>query len=89
MLERDLVKKQEELDLLKYNQSFIAKTDLSGKMPVCKNCMFKTELPHCAMNHETRQLYTVCARQFYKLEKEEQNDKSTIQPRKTRNRSNG
>ena len=70
MTPNELIKKQEELDLLKYNQSFLARVDLAGKMSYCKGCMFRTDLPSCAMDHETRQKYTVCARNFNRLEEE-------------------
>lgn len=70
MLERNLVGKQEELDLKKYDQSFLAHCDLSGKMEYCKGCMFRTALPSCAMDHETRQKFTVCARNAFRLEEE-------------------
>ena len=84
MLEKELIRKQEELDLLKYNQSSLARTDLAGKMPYCKGCIIKTDMPSCVMNHETRQQYCVCARNYFRLEKEKENE-----PRKTRKRSNG
>lgn len=70
MLQSDLIKKQEQLDLRKYNQSFIAHCDLAGKMDYCKGCMFRTALPSCAMDHETRQKFTVCARNAVRLEEE-------------------
>lgn len=70
MLERNLVRKQEELDLKKYDQSFLARCDMSGKMDYCKGCLFKTALPSCDLNHETRQTYCVCARNFFRLEEE-------------------
>ena len=70
MTNEQLIKKQEELDLQKYNQSFIARVDLAGKMPYCKGCMFRTDLPACVIDHETRQKYTVCARNLIKVEEE-------------------
>ena len=70
MLERELVRKQDELDLKKYDQSFLARCDLSGKMEYCRGCLFRTDIPACHLNHEERQKYTVCARNFYKLEEE-------------------
>lgn len=68
MLQSELIRKQEELDLKKYNQSFLAHCDLAGKMEYCKGCMFRTEMPACAMDHETRQKFTVCARNAVRLE---------------------
>ena len=70
MLERNLVKKQEELDLKKYDQSFLAHCDLAGKMEHCKGCLFRTAFPSCDLNHETRQKYCVCARNAFRLEEE-------------------
>lgn len=37
----DLDALQKELDKTKYIQSEIAKQDLSGEMPYCKNCAFQ------------------------------------------------
>lgn len=68
MLQSELIRKQEELDLKKYNQSFLAHCDLAGKMEYCKGCMFRTEMPACDMDHETRQKFTVCARNAVRLE---------------------
>ena len=68
MLQSELIRKQEELNLKKYNQSFLAHCDMSGKMDFCKGCLFRTDLPSCAMDHETRHKFTVCARNFFRLE---------------------
>lgn len=70
MTPNELINKQEELNLKKYNQSILAHCDMSGKTDFCKGCLFKTDLPCCAMDHETRQKYTVCARNFFRLEEE-------------------
>lgn len=68
MLQSELIRKQEELNLKKYNQSFLAHCDMSGKMDFCKGCLFRTDLPSCAMDHETRHKFAVCARNFFRLE---------------------
>lgn len=88
MLESELIKKQEELDLKKYDQSFLARCDLSGKMPYCKGCLMKTDLPTCAIDHATRQRFTVCARNFFRLEEEKnavrEQDKRDTNSRQTK-----
>ena len=83
--------KQEELDKKKYYSSLTARTDMSGKMEWCKGCLFRNDKHECEIPHEVRKDYNVCARQFNKLEKEKENATTqlTIQPRKTRKRSNG
>ena len=68
MTEQGLKIIQSEYDLKKYNQSTIAKTDMSGKMEYCKNCIFRTELLTCVLDHETRERFSVCARNGVKLE---------------------
>lgn len=87
----NLKEKQEELDERKYNSSFLARTDMAGKMDYCKGCIFRNDKHECDIPHEIRKDYNVCARQFYKLEEEKKNEPTqlTIQPRKTRKRSNG
>ena len=87
----NLKEKQEELDERKYNSSILARCDMAGKMDYCKGCIFRNDKHECDIPHEIRKDYNVCARQFYKLEKEKENEpiKFTIQPRKTRKRSNG
>ena len=86
MLQSDLIKKQEQLDLKKYNQSFIAHCDLAGKMEYCKGCMFRTALPSCAMDHETRQKFTVCARNAVRLEEEKNVIRETFNTDETETR---
>lgn len=85
----NLKEKQEELDERKYNSSILARCDMAGKMDYCKGCIFRNDKHECDIPHETRKDYNVCARQFFKLQEEVENDKLTIQPRKTRKRSNG
>lgn len=63
----DYEKLQKELDKTKYIQSEIAKQDLSGKMPYCKNCAFQRCNLERTRNtcHLDRQMvveYQVCAR---------------------------
>ena len=68
MTEQGLKIIQSEYDLKKYNQSTIARIDMSGKMEYCKNCIFGTELFTCALDHETRERFSVCARNGARLE---------------------
>lgn len=68
MTEQGLKIIQSEYDLKKYNQSTIARVDMSGKMEYCKGCMFRTELPSCVLDHETRERFSVCARNGVRLE---------------------
>lgn len=87
----NLKEKQKELDERKYNSSILARTDMAGKMDYCKGCIFRNDKHECEITHETRRNHDVCARQFYKIEKENENATTqlTIQPRKTGKRSNG
>lgn len=86
---RDLREIQDELDEKKYRSSVLARCDMSGKMEYCFGCIFRNDRHECEIPHEVRKEYSVCVRQKEKQEKEAQNDKLTIQPRKTRKRSNG
>lgn len=87
----NLKEKQEELDERKYNSSILARCDMAGKMDYCKGCIFRNDKHECDIPHEIRKDYNVCARQFYKIEKEKENatEQLTIQSRKTGKRSNG
>lgn len=89
MNNQDLSLKQEELDRKKYQSSLLVRCDMSGKMEYCKECLFRNDKHECEIPHEIRKDYKVCARQYFKLQEEVENDKLTIQPRKTRKRSNG
>lgn len=89
MNNQDLSLKQEELDRKKYQSSLTVRCDMSGKMEYCKECLFRNDKHECEIPHEIRKDYNVCARQYFKLQEEVENDKLTIQPRKTRKRSNG
>ena len=70
MIEEELRKLQDDLDNKKYNQSCLARTDLSGRMEYCRGCLFKTDLPICILDHETRYKFCVCARNCNRLEEE-------------------
>lgn len=87
----NLKEQQQELDKKKYYSSLTARTDMSGKMEFCKDCLFKGEMPSCVIDHETREQFSVCARQYFKLEKEKQNDTkhNAMQQKKIRKRNNG
>lgn len=87
----NLNEKQEELDKKKFHSSLTVRCDMSGKMEYCKDCLFRNDKHDCEIPHEIRKDYNVCARQFNKLEKENENATTqfTIQPRKARKRSNG
>lgn len=71
MTEQGLRVVQNEYDEKKYNQSQIARIDMSGKMEYCKDCLFKTELTTCVLDHETRSRFCVCARNGARLEEVE------------------
>lgn len=85
----NLKEKQEQLDKKKYQSSLTVRCDMSGKMEYCRACIFRNDKHECEVPHENREAYSICARQFFKLEKEGKNDKITIQSRKTRKRSDG
>jgi hypothetical protein len=70
MTPNELTEKQDELDLKKYNQSLLAHCDMSGKTEYCKGCLLRTTLPSCVIDHETRKRFSVCARNFFRLEEE-------------------
>lgn len=57
----DLILKQIELDKEKYFKSQEVGIDMSAKMTVCNNCIFKDEM-NCAVPHELRDKYLICAR---------------------------
>ena len=85
----NLKEKQEELDQKKYLCSLTARTDMSGKMEVCQDCLFKNDKCQCELPHEIRKDYHVCARQFYKIKEEKKNEHLAVEHGKTRKRSNG
>lgn len=68
MTEQGLRLKQDQYNLQKYNQSTIARTDMSGKCDFCRDCMFKTETLNCVLDQETKDKYSVCARNGVKIE---------------------
>lgn len=70
MTEQGLRIRQDEYNLKKYNQSTIARTDMSGKCDFCNGCLFRTDILTCVMDHETRDKYSVCARNGARLEEE-------------------
>lgn len=76
MTEQGLKIIQGEYDLKKYNQSTIARVDMSGKMDYCKGCLFRTELPSCVLDHETRARFSVCARNGVRLEEDKNANKT-------------
>jgi hypothetical protein len=76
MTEQGLKIIQGEYDLKKYNQSTIARVDMSGKMEYCKGCLFRTELPSCVLDHETRVRFSVCARNGVRLEEDKNANKT-------------
>lgn len=91
MTPNELAEKQEELDLKKYNQSLLAHCDMSGKTEYCKGCLLRTTLPSCVIDHETRKRFSVCARNFFRLEEEknairEQNERDTSSGQTKRNK---
>lgn len=71
MTEQGLRIRQDEYNLQKYNQSTIARTDMSGKCDFCNGCLFRTDILTCVMDHETRDKYSVCARNGARLEEVE------------------
>lgn len=87
----NLKDKQDLLDEKKYRSSILARTDMSGKMSHCNGCLFKNDINECEIPHEVRKEHNICARQFYKYEKEKNNEpiKLTIKSGKTRKRSDG
>ena len=70
MTEEELNVIQKDYDLEKYNHSIIARTDMSGKEGWCRGCLFRTALPSCVLDHETRDRFSVCARNSVRLEEE-------------------
>lgn len=76
MTEQGLKVIQNDYDLKKYNQSTIARTDMSGKMEYCKGCLFRTDILTCVLDHETRCQFSVCARNGVRLEEAKNATKS-------------
>ena len=57
----DLILKQIELDKEKYFKSQEIGVDMSGKMTACNYCIFQDNI-NCAVPHELRDKYLICAR---------------------------
>ena len=68
MTEQGLRIRQDQYNLQKYNQSTMARTDMSGKCDFCEGCLFRTDILTCVMDHDTRDKYSVCARNGFRLE---------------------
>ena len=92
----NLKEKQEELDRKKFQSSLTVRYDMSGKMEYCSGCILRNDKHECEIPHEIRKDYNVCARQYYKLEKEKENESRkskkeevTTKPRTVRKKNNG
>lgn len=66
MGQTELEKRQAELDLMKYRQSELGRTNLAGRMSFCKGCIFNYN-NMCELNYETIKNLSVCARNERKL----------------------
>ena len=86
MTEQGLRIRQDEYNLKKYNQSTIARTDMSGKCDFCNGCLFRTDILTCVMDHEIRDRYSVCARNGVRLEEAKNATKSNKGKGTTRTR---
>lgn len=72
MNDKLLKEKQEILNKEKYFKSQEVGCDMSGCMDWCNNCIFQNIIfKKCDLNHESREINTVCAR--HTLREEEKN----------------
>lgn len=76
MEQTELEKSQEELDLMKYRQSELGRTNLAGRMSFCKDCLFNYN-NICELNYETVKNLCVCARNKRRLDNEKKTRRTT------------
>lgn len=78
MPQTELEKSQEELDLMKYRQSELGRTNLAGRMSFCKDCLFNYN-NMCELNYETVKSLCICARNKRRLDSEKKSRRNQKQ----------